>query len=122
MQLASAQAEIDNAEPNGLVALEAGDYGPIVIGKPVTLACDGACFWSDGSVPSVRIDASNVCLQNATLRSSGTSRDRSFPVVLEIAANAFTTFQSVKLLRSSQRTRGRIRFVAIAALPESRRA
>lgn len=97
MQLASAQAEIDNAEPNGLVALEERDYGPILIKKPLTLACEGACFWTDGRAPSVRIHASNVCIQNATLRSLGLASDRVLPVVLEVAAKAFATFQAVKL-------------------------
>ncbi len=97
MELVSAQDQLDSAAPNSRVVLTGGDCGPLVIAQPVTLDCNGASVWAGRDMPAIRIRARDVVIENAVLRAEEKTADGSWPLVLEIEANASAQFRNVKL-------------------------
>ena len=100
MELASAQDQLDSAGPNTRVSLAAGDYGPLVIDRPLTLDCNGASVWAHSTAPSIRVRSLDVVVENAVLRAWDKPADGSWPLVLEIDVKAGAHFRNVKLAGS----------------------
>lgn len=93
MALANIQDKLNDLEPGSVLALEPGDYGPCIISKAVTILGDGATFWTDGSVPAITIQNSNVVIKNASLR----NLSKASHVVFLVGENCQPLLQNVRI-------------------------
>ena len=89
---ASAQLLIDEAEAHATVDLAPGDYGPLLLDKPVIVQAQGTTFWSRSDQPALELRDSGACVQNATLRSAQVSE-----LALRVTAGAHPVLQNVRV-------------------------
>jgi hypothetical protein len=97
MSLAIIQHKLNELEPGGTLPLERGDYAPCVINKSVTLLCDDATFWTDGSVPSIAIRANNVVIKDVNLRGLATADH----VVFSVEPDRHPLLQNIRIFGRS---------------------
>lgn len=92
---ASAQKVIDEAEAHATVDLAPGDYGPLLLDKPVIVQAQGATFWSSPDRPAVDMTDSGACMQNATLRAAQVSE-----LALRVTVGAHPVLQNIRVCGS----------------------
>lgn len=93
MPLPSIQDKLDELDPGGTLKMERGDYGHCVLNKPAILLCDGATFWTDGSVPAVKIQSTGVVIKDANLRSLMEGSHR----VIEAEKDNYPLLQNIRI-------------------------
>lgn len=96
------QEAIDNAPPYSILKLPAGTYyGNININKPLTIIGkeDGVIIQGDKTTTVVKINSSNVTLQNLTINGSGERMDR-LDAGISINSAKHCLIQNCKILDS----------------------
>ena len=98
MPLPSLQPLLASAPPGKPLRLSAGDYGPLVIDKPLVVEGAGACFWGDGTVPALAVKSNDVILRDVVLRHAARRENHSaLPTVLAVAPESSPKFQNVRI-------------------------
>jgi hypothetical protein len=98
MALPSLQSLIATAQPGTTLRITAGDYGPLVIDKPLAIEGAGACFWGDGTQPALAIRSKDVVLREVVLRYAASRGSRAAPPsVLAVAEGAGPKFNNVRI-------------------------
>ena len=98
MNFPSAQSAIASAQAGKTVRLDAGDYGPLAVDKPLTLEGAGACLWGDGPKPALEIRSPEVAVRNLVLRwSTPGSAPHRPPTVLSVHPGSRPGFHNVKI-------------------------
>jgi len=99
MAFVDAQSRIDTIPSGGTLCLEAADYEPIVVQRPITLkGCGSTCFWGDLGKPAIEIRSDGVRLQGLMLRHrSKYMADAQPPLTLVVSAQANPVFLEVRI-------------------------
>ena len=98
MALPSLQSLVAKAQPGTTLRIPAGDYGPLVIDKPLKVEGAGVCFWGDGTEPALAVRSKDVVLREVFLRYAGSRANRAAPpIVLAVAAGNGPQFQNVRI-------------------------